>query len=108
MFGWIGDARADLKITLYADADFAGDTETTRSTSGVFVALTGPNSFYPISALSKRQSCVSHSTPEAELVAADLAIRTKAYLPWISGLYCWTKRSSKSTSRKTIRRASKS
>ena len=48
MFGWIGDARADLKITLYADADFAGDTETMRSTSRVFVALTGPNSFYPI------------------------------------------------------------
>ena len=77
LFGWIGDARADLKITLYADADFAGDTETMRSTSGVFVALTGPNSFYPISALSKRQSCVSHSTPEAELVAVDLAIRTE-------------------------------
>jgi hypothetical protein len=77
MYGWIGDARADLKVTLFADADFAGDTETTRSTSGVFLALTGPNSFFPISALSKRQSCVSHSTPEAELVAADLAIRTE-------------------------------
>ena len=77
MYGWIGDARADLKVTLYADADFAGDTETMRSTSGVFLALTGPNSFFPISALSKRQSCVSHSTPEAELVAADLAIRTE-------------------------------
>ena len=48
-----------------------------RSTSGVLVALTGPNSFFPISALSKRQSCVSHSTPEAELVAVDLAIRTE-------------------------------
>ena len=77
MFGWIGDKRADLKISLYADADFAGDLETMRSTSGVFLALVGPNSFFPISAISKRQTCVSHSTPEAEIVAADLALRTE-------------------------------
>ena len=30
-----------------------------------------------MNAISKKQSCVSHSTPEAEIVAADLAIRTE-------------------------------
>ena len=35
------------------------------------------NSFFPLSAISKKQSCVPHSTPEAEIVAADLAIRTE-------------------------------
>ena len=50
---------------------------TAESTSGVFIALTGPNSFSPLNAISKKQSCVSHSTPEAEIVAADLAIRTE-------------------------------
>ena len=38
---------------------------------------TGPNSFFPLNAISKKQSCVLHSTPEAEIVAADLAIRTE-------------------------------
>ena len=30
--------------------------------------------------MSKRQNAVSHSTPEAEVVAADLAIRTEGLL----------------------------
>jgi hypothetical protein len=31
----------------------------------------------PLAAMSKKQTCVSHSTPEAELVAADLALRAE-------------------------------
>ena len=75
--GHIGDKPESINLTLYSDADFAGCIETAKSTSGVFIALTGPNSFFPLNAISKRQSCVSHSTPEAEIVAADLAIRTE-------------------------------
>ena len=41
------------------------------------IALTGPNSFSPLDVISKKQSCASHSTPEAEIVATDLAIRTE-------------------------------
>ena len=36
----------------------------------------GSDTNFPITAGSKRQGCVSHSTPEAELVAADYAMRT--------------------------------
>ena len=61
----------------YCDADFAGCLDTAKSTTGVFIALTGPNTFFPLGAISKKQSCVFHSTPEAEIVAADLAIRTE-------------------------------
>ena len=32
---------------------------------------------YPLAAISKKQTCVSHSTPEAELVAMDAALRTE-------------------------------
>ena len=74
--GYIGDRPEDLIVTLYSDADFAGCRESAKSTSGVFIALTGPNSFYSLNAISKK-SCVSHSTPEAEIVAADLAVRTE-------------------------------
>jgi len=67
----------DLEVRLYSDADFAGDNATSRSTSGVFLALWGRHTSFPLSGQSKKQTCVSHSTPEAELVAADLAVRTE-------------------------------
>ena len=74
--GYIGDSSENLQLSVYADADFAGCKQTARSTNGVFLAITGENSFFPIAAVSKRQSCVSHSTAEAEIVAADLAVRS--------------------------------
>jgi hypothetical protein len=76
MTGWIGDKPDDLELVLYTDADFVSD-ESARSTTGVFLCLKGPNSFVPLSAFSKRQSCVSHSTPEAEIVAADAGLRVE-------------------------------
>ena len=39
------------------------------------MALTGPNTFFPLNGVSKKQTCVSHSTPEAEIVAANAAVR---------------------------------
>ncbi|CAE8584827.1 unnamed protein product [Polarella glacialis] len=67
----------DLFVRLFADADFAGCRDTARSTSGVFLGIYGKNTFVPVAAQAKKQSCVSHSTPEAELVAANLALRTQ-------------------------------
>eukprot|EP00972_Heterocapsa_arctica_P010325 1517193-Heterocapsa_arctica.AAC.1 len=61
--GHICDKPKDLTLGLYSDADFAGDKESSESTSGIFLALTGPNSFYP--------------TPEAEIVAANAAVRSE-------------------------------
>ena len=75
--GHIGDTSKDFNLTLFSDAGFAGCLDTAKSTSGVFIALTGPNSFFPLNAIRKKPSCVSHSTPESEIVAADLAIRTE-------------------------------
>jgi hypothetical protein len=67
-----------LQLVLYTDSDFAGDQETQRCTSGVFLCLRGPNTFVPLSAVSKRQGCVSHSRPEAEIVAADVGLRAES------------------------------
>ncbi|CAE8620634.1 unnamed protein product, partial [Polarella glacialis] len=69
------DKAEDLFLRLFAVADFAGCRETARSTSGVFLGIYGKNTFVPVAAQAKKQSCVSHSTPEAELVAANLALR---------------------------------
>ena len=75
---WVGARAEDLKLTCYADADFAGDMRTQRSTSGNVLMLTGPRTKCILSSTSRRQTCVSHSTPEAEIVSADLALRTEA------------------------------
>ena len=65
----------DVRLALYADADFAGCVEPLRSTSGGHLNIQGSNTRFPLSGSSKRQGCVSHSTPEAEMVAADVAMR---------------------------------
>ena len=78
MVGWVGDPMDDVRLALYADADFAGCIDSLRSTSGGHLNIQGPNTRFPLSGSSKRQGCVSHSTPEAEIVAADVATRMPA------------------------------
>ena len=75
MVGWVGDPFDKVGLHLFADADFAGCTSTKRSASGYHLQLQGPSTWFPLSGVSKRQACVSHSTPEAELVAATFALR---------------------------------
>ena len=73
----MGDSIDDLKIVMYCDADFAGDRKDSKSTSGGLVALVGPNSFAVVSALSKKQAVVSHSSTEAEVVSLDVVLRNE-------------------------------
>ena len=75
MVGWVGDDPSQLRPHLFADANFAGCELTQRSTSGLHLVIRGPRTCFPIAGQSKRQTCVSHSTPEAEIVAADFALR---------------------------------
>ena len=85
--GLIGDSPSNLQLGLFSDADFAGDRAGMRSTSGVFLALYGPHSFFPLSAQSKKHTAVSHITVEAEVTATDQAIKTSG----LSAIPLWTK-----------------
>ena len=76
MIGWVGDDLSQLPIDVYADADFAGCEESLRSTSGAHMVVQGRHTRFPVAGASKRQGCVSHSIPEAEIIAADFALRT--------------------------------
>ena len=76
MIGWVGGKIEDLSLGLFADADFAGCAQSLRSTSGSHLQVQGKFTRFPLAGGSKRQGCVSHSTPEAEIVAADTALRT--------------------------------
>ena len=71
----MGDELDAVQPHMFTDADFAGCVETQRATSGVHIAIRGPNTNYPIAGFSKRQGCVSHSTPEAEIVAHSFGLR---------------------------------
>ncbi|UYV62468.1 hypothetical protein LAZ67_2000715 [Cordylochernes scorpioides] len=64
----------------FSDADFAGDPETRRSTSGVVCKRAGG----AISWLSQKQRSVSLSTTEAELVAAS---NTAKEVIWLNRLF---------------------
>ena len=48
MVGRILDPLKDLELHLVADADFAGSTSTSRSTSGLFLCLQGPGTRFPL------------------------------------------------------------
>ena len=72
---FVGNDILYCDIMVYSDADFAGDVNSSKSTSGAFVAVAGPSTFAPISALCKKQSVVSHSSTESVLVALNVAIR---------------------------------
>jgi hypothetical protein len=75
MIVWVGDDAALLQPHLFADADFAGCAVTQHSTFGLHLSIRGPNTCLPFAGQSKRQSCVSHSTPKAEIVSADYSLR---------------------------------
>ena len=76
LVGYVGQGLGEMTLRLYADADFAGCKATRRSTSGMFACLYGSNTMFPIAARCVKQGYVSHSTPEAEIVAGDAALRT--------------------------------
>ena len=74
--GWVGDGPDDLLLRLFSDADFAGDRPSMKSTTGGYLALAGPNTWFPLGCKSKRQTATSHSTTESEIVSADDVVRT--------------------------------
>ena len=81
----IQDKPEDLELKLFVDADFAGDRSTARSTSGGFLALTGPSSFFPLAWISKRQTSTSRSTTESEVVSLAYSL----YQEGLPALQLW-------------------
>ncbi|KAE8681718.1 hypothetical protein F3Y22_tig00111310pilonHSYRG00060 [Hibiscus syriacus] len=75
-YGLLYKKGEDCKLVGYCDADYAGDHDTRRSTTGyVFKLGSGTISWY-----SKRQPTVSLSTTEAEYRAAAMAAQESTWL----------------------------
>ena len=61
---------------LFQDSDFAGDLEDSKSTSGGTLCIFGSHTFVPISWMCKKQTSVSHSTTESEIISLDAGLRS--------------------------------
>ena len=60
------------------DSDFAGDLEDSKSTSGGILFIFGSQTFVPIRWVCKKQTSVSHSSTEAEVISLDAGLRMDA------------------------------
>jgi hypothetical protein len=76
MYAYMGEDQPKFTMDIYSDSDYAGCTQTQRSTTGSAIFLRGgEDTSVPISFMSKRQGSVSRSTPEAVIVAMDMTFR---------------------------------
>ena len=60
---------------LWVDASLADDLRDSKSTSGAYLAIVGPNCFAPIMSFAKEQTAVSHSSTESDIIALEEAVR---------------------------------
>ena len=70
----MGNAK-QCRLGLFQDSDFAGDLEDSKSTSGGTLCIFGSYTFVPISWMCKKQTSVSHSSTESEIISLDAGLR---------------------------------
>ena len=86
LIGYIGNELEDVKLRLFIDADFAGESKDTRSPNGGYLVLSGSKTFFPLAWISKRQTSTSRSTTESEMVSLAHSLFAEA----IPALQLWT------------------
>ena len=71
----MGNAAKQCRLGLFQDSDFAGDLEDSKSTSGGTLCIFGSHTFVPISRMCKKQTSVSRSSTESEIISLDARLR---------------------------------
>ena len=71
----VGNTAKQCRLGLFQDSDFAGDLEDSKSTSGRTLCIFGSHTFVPISWMCKKQTAVSHSSTESEIISLDTGLR---------------------------------
>ena len=72
----VGENAKQCRLGLFQDSDFAGDLEDSKSISDGTLCILGRHTFVPISWLCKKQTSVSHSSTESEIISLILRIRS--------------------------------
>ena len=70
----MGNTAKHCRLGLFQDTDLAGDLEDSKSTSGGMCVF-GSHTFVPISWMCKKQTAVSHSSTESEIISLDTELR---------------------------------
>ena len=63
------------RLGLFQDSDFAGDLEDSKSISGGTLCIFGSHTFVAISWMCQKQTSVSHSSTESEIISLDAGLR---------------------------------
>ena len=71
----MGNTAKQCRLGLFQDSDFAGDLEDSKSTSGETLCVFGSRTFVPISWMCQKQTSVSHSSTESEIISLDAGLR---------------------------------
>ena len=71
----VGNTAKQCRWGLFQDSHFAGDLEDLQSTSGGTLCVFGSHTFVPISWMCKKQTAVSHSSTESEIISLDTGLR---------------------------------
>ena len=72
---YVGNTAEQCRLGLFQDSDFAGDLEDSKSTSGGTLCIFGSHTFVPLSWMCKKQTSVSHSSTESEIISLDAGLR---------------------------------
>ena len=71
----MGNTAKQCRLGLFQDSDFAGDLEDSKYTSGGTLCIFGSHTFVPISWMCKKETAVSHSSTESEIISLDTGLR---------------------------------
>ena len=71
----VGNTAKQCRLGLFHDTNFAGYLEDSKSTSGWTLCIFGSHTFVPISWMCKKQTSVSHSSTESEIISLDAGWR---------------------------------
>ena len=71
----MGNTAKQSRLGLFQDSDFARDLEDSKSTSSGTLCILGSHTLVPISWMCKKQTSVSHSSTESEIISLDARVR---------------------------------
>ena len=71
----VGNTAQHCRLGLFQDSDFADDLQDSKSTAGGVLCIFGSRTFVPVSSMWKKQTSVSHSSTESEIISLDAGLR---------------------------------
>ena len=71
----MGNTAKQCRLGLFQDSDFEGDLKDSKSTSGGTLCIFGSHTFVTISWMCEKQTAVSHSSTESEIISLDTGLR---------------------------------